>query len=145
MSQSTHPSNSSPASIVRVLPIADRRWPMLVSMWMSIPRICHCTFKIHLAFEADESVAAGRGLMVREHTSYVPWGTTSAFITISSCGSGFQSSHDTWKSLAKRKQNPINYLQKQPHHSLFVRFEVIYVLIQYIHKQIMKHLHSHIE
>ena len=108
----THPSNWSPASIVRVFAIADSRLPMLVSVWMSIPRICHWTLKIHFAFDADESVAAGRGLIVREHTSYVPCGTTTAFITISSFGSGFQSSQDTSKSSANRRQNPTNIINK---------------------------------
>ena len=110
--QHSHPSNWSPASIVRVFAIADRRLPILVSVWMSIPRICHWTLKIHFAFDADESVAAGRGLIVREHTSYVPCGTTTAFITISSFGSGFQSSQDTSKSSANRRQNPTNIINK---------------------------------
>lgn len=43
-------------------------------------------------------------LMVREHTSYVPSGTTQAFITGLSLGSGFQSSQEVSKSSANLKQ-----------------------------------------
>ena len=43
-------------------------------------------------------------LMVLEHTSYVPSGTTQAFITGSSPGSGFQSSQDVSKSSANLRQ-----------------------------------------
>lgn len=48
------------------------------------------------------------GFVVLEHTSYVPSGTTQAFINIS-CGSaltGFQSSRDVSKSSATRTQKP---------------------------------------
>ena len=43
-------------------------------------------------------------LMVLEHTSYVPSGTTKAFITGSSVEFGFQSSQDVSKSSANRRQ-----------------------------------------
>ena len=66
----------------------------------------HKTFKIHLAFELG---LFGIALMVLEHTSYVPSGTTIAFMTTSNFLSGFQSSHDTSKSSANLRQNPIRY------------------------------------
>ena len=31
------------------LPKADSRFPIFVSRWMSMPSICHLTFRIHLA------------------------------------------------------------------------------------------------
>ncbi len=59
--------------------------------------------RIHLALELG---VLGMALMVLEHTSYVPSGTTMAFITTSNFMSGFQSSQDTSKSSANRRQNP---------------------------------------